>query len=294
MKCKICSADKIETIYKGTIRNGGIGKFTEEEIPVYQCSCCKVIWHENLLESSEYYESTEYRDSLEGSSREEDFYQRHDKESLDKFLYTGTERFRNKIVADIGCGCGAFLDLVSGAASEVIAVEPSAAYRKIMDRKGFHTFAYGKQAAEVFGNRAGTVVSFDVIEHVEDPRQFLMEIYDLLEAKGTAVIGTPTDAPIMRELLGETYEKQILYSTQHLWIFSEQSLKQLCQESGFHKVEIKFFQRYGIENVFSWMIAKEPQAAVVSSIFTDTLNQAWRGQCSDLGLADYMVVYLEK
>lgn len=51
------------------------------------------------------------------------------------------------------------------------------------------------------------VTSFDVIEHVENPRKFIKEVYELLAPNGTAIIGTPTDAPIMRELLGEVYEK---------------------------------------------------------------------------------------
>lgn len=80
---------------------------------MYQCNDCDVIWHKPVLENNSYYESEEYRKSLEGTSEENDFYKLHDKESLDKFLYTGTSIFRNKVVADLGCGCGAFLDYVN-------------------------------------------------------------------------------------------------------------------------------------------------------------------------------------
>lgn len=31
MKCKICSGENTKIIYNGKIRNGGLGKYTEEE-----------------------------------------------------------------------------------------------------------------------------------------------------------------------------------------------------------------------------------------------------------------------
>jgi hypothetical protein len=43
------------------------------------------MWHENGMCESDYYESTEYRTAVDGSSEIQDFYARHDKESIDKF-----------------------------------------------------------------------------------------------------------------------------------------------------------------------------------------------------------------
>ena len=65
-------------------------------------------------------------------------------------------------MADIGCGCGAFLDYVHGVAKEIIAVEPSAAYRKIMDKKGFHTYPYASEARKDWKETVDVVTSFDV------------------------------------------------------------------------------------------------------------------------------------
>ena len=141
MQCKICGSKEIRIVYNGKIRNGGVGKYTENNIPIYQCKNCRVLWHETVVvDMKEYYESTEYRNLLEGGSEEADFYRLHDKENMNKFQYTGTTIFRNKIVADVGCGCGAFLDFLSGAVNKVIAIEPSEKYREVMEKKGFLTF----------------------------------------------------------------------------------------------------------------------------------------------------------
>lgn len=203
MKCKLCGSNRLHITYKGKIRNGGLGKYTREDIEIYKCENCDVIWHDAVIDDLEqYYESSEYRDSLEGSSEADIFYKLHDKETLNKFLYTGTDIFRYKVVADIGCGCGAFLDFLKGVASEIVAVEPSETYRQVMNKKGFHTYAYAEEAKLDWQNKIDVITSFDVIEHVEDPMGFLKECYYLLKEGGQAVIGTPTDAPVMRSLLG--------------------------------------------------------------------------------------------
>lgn len=295
MTCRICGSSNIKMIYDDKIRNGGLGYYTKDNVSVYQCEACKVIWHENTLSDiGEYYESTEYRDSLEGGSEETRFYQLHDKETFQKIQYTGTSVFRNKIVADIGCGCGAFLDFISGVAELVIAVEPSETYRKIMDGKRYHTYAYTEEVLSDFRDKVDIVTSFDVIEHVEDPETFLRNICKLLKTGGKAIIGTPTDAPIMRQLLGRIYEKKLLFSTQHLWIFSGNSLEILADKCGCSGKEVKYFQRYGIDNLMGWLRDKEPNSEIKMAEDMDELNTMWKSWAAEKELGDYIVLYLEK
>ena len=184
MICKICGKSNISITYKGQIRNGGLGQYTDAEVEMYKCADCGVIWHEPILDNKEFYESEEYRKSLEWTSEEEDFYRLHDRESLDKFTYTGTSIFRNKTVADIGCGCGAFLDFVNGVAKQVVAIEPTEKYREIMKRKGFTTYDYATSAEADFAGKVDVITSFDVIEHVLSPLDFLKDAYRLMSGGG--------------------------------------------------------------------------------------------------------------
>ena len=295
MKCSLCGSENIKITYEGKIRNGGLGQYTDTDVRIYRCMDCDVIWHEDAIEDlGEYYESKEYRQSLEGSSEEEDFYKKHDGETLAKFQYTGTEMFRNRVVADIGCGCGAFLDFLKGVARSVVAVEPSEAYRAVMDKKGFATYPYLDAAIKDYGNRAEVVTSFDVIEHVADPEGFVSGIYRLLADGGQAVIGTPTETPVMRRLLGEIYEKKLLFSTQHLWIFSEKNLERMAWKAGFEKIRFKYYQRYGLGNLLGWLRDKEPRSDIEETFITPTLDAAWKSQCGENKMADYLVMYLVK
>lgn len=294
MQCKICGSNNIGISYDGLIRDGALGCYTKAPVKMYQCGDCDAIWHEQMKNLENYYESTEYRKSLEGTSDEQDFYRMHDGESMQKFLYTGTTIFRGKVVADVGCGCGAFLDYIKGVAREVVAIEPSAAYRSVMDRKGFRTFPYSADAVKQIGGGVHVAVSFDVIEHVENPSVFLKEVYELLAPGGQAIIGTPTDAPVMRSLLGKTYEQHQLFSTQHLWVLGEKNLRLMAEKAGFLNIGIKFFQRYGIGNLMGWLRDKKPRSDVRGDFLTEGLDSAWKSMCNERGLSDYIVLYAGK
>lgn len=295
MICGLCGSENVEITYEGRIRDGGLGQYTDMDVKIYRCKDCDVIWHEDAIGNlGQYYESKEYRQSLEGSSEEADFYQKHDRETLEKFQYTGTEMFRGKIVVDVGCGCGAFLDFLKGVARSSVAIEPSQAYRTVMDRKGFATYPYLDEAIKDYKNKAEVVTSFDVIEHVANPEEFVAKVYELLSEGGQAVIGTPTETPVMRLLLGEIYEKKLLFSTQHLWIFSEKNLERIAKKAGFEKIRFQYYQRYGLGNLMGWLRDKEPCSDIKEAFITPTLDAAWKSQCGENGMADYLVMYLIK
>lgn len=293
-KCKLCGSANIDITYNGVIRDGSINSKTKNPVQMYQCKECGVIWHEDLKNYSEYYESETYRKELENTSEIADFYVNHDFECLDKFNYTGCEIFRDKIVADIGCGGGGFLDYLSGVAKKVIGIEPSEKYRTSMEKRKIETFSYAEKAAEVYKNQVDVVVSFDVIEHVENPVDFLADVYNLLKEGGQAIIGTPTDAPVMRELLGTVYEENLLFSTQHIWVLGEKSLKLCAKKAGFTSSEVKYKQRYGMGNMISWLINKKAMGHKSYGFITDTMDSVWRGQLEAQGLSDYVLIYLHK
>lgn len=295
MRCQICNGENIEINYEGYIRNGATNVKTKNKVEIYKCSDCGVIWHDKTdKDYEEYYVNEDYRRELESTSDINDFYRMHDFESFDKFTYVGTEASRNKVVADIGCGGGAFLDYLSGVAKEVIAIEPSRTYRSEMDKRGYRTYPFASEAIKDYNNKIDIVVSFDVIEHVDDPQEFLNEIYNLMGLGGKAIIGTPTQTPIMRELLGGIYEEKLLFSTQHLWIFGENNLKLMAEKAGFSNATVKYKQRYGLGNLLAWMQFHKPKGHFKYDFITETMDEVWKRECERQGLSDYILLYLEK
>ena len=294
MKCRLCGCEEIRIAYQGRIRDGRVGNYYKDDVRMYQCARCGTIWHEDLKEDYEaFYGSEDYRQSLEGTSEIEDFYRMHDGESLEKLRYTGTEVFRNKVTADIGCGGGAFLDYVNTVAKRVIAVEPSRAYRRAMEEKGFTAFPYTEDALKEYRGKVDVVVSFDVIEHVQDPLKFVAEIFQLLSDGGRAFIGTPTGAPVMRELLGADYES-FLFSTQHPWVLGRGSFRYIAEQCGIREHRCGFYQRYGLGNLIYWLLNKAPGRHKGYDFMTKGLDAHWRADLEASELSDYIVFEFTK
>lgn len=254
MECRICGSKEYETVYQGIIRDGCFGKYTKETVSVYKCHKCGAMYHENVKGIGEtFYESGKYREDMDETI---DGYELlHDKEVLEKLQYTGTGIFRNKIIADIGCGGGSFLDFIQGAALEVIGIEPTEGFREKLCGKGYRAYAYMDDA--------------------------------------TIIIGTPTEQPMMRMALGKEYDR-FLFSTQHLWVLNEKSLKFLAGLAGFKNIEVKYKQRYGLGNLISWIKNKKPMGNVGYEYISDSVDKNWIANSEERELADYIVMYAEK
>lgn len=293
LECKICGSKNVTIIYDDFIRNGAVGKLTDKPYQMYQCLECKTIWHTlEAGQNKEYYESEQYREELESKSATEDYFSLHDKEVLEKLEYTGTDIYRNKIVMDIGAGGGSFLDFVYLVAKQTIAIEPSKIYRNDMSERGHIVYPYAKDAI-ADGKKADIIVSFDVIEHVDSPKEFMNEVYELLSDKGVAYIGTPTDAPVLRTMLGHSYE-QFLFSYQHPWVLSTDSFEMIGREAGFDNIEIRQAQRYGLANAFTWLHEQRPMGHNQLDFIPRSLEDHYKRTCEELKQADYMICVAKK
>lgn len=293
MKCKICGCEDVKIIYHGPIKTGLLDGYTKKAWDVYQCQECKVIWNlAQTEETSEFYESEEYRKRIEGNSYISTYYEKHDKEVLDKLEMTGTDLFRERTVADIGCAGGSFLDFVSGAAKEIVAIEPSRTYQKALKEKGYHAYQYASEALKEWRGKCDVVTSFDVIEHVEDPASFAKEVFELLKDGGKAIIGTPTDYPILREMLGNLFDK-FIFQVQHPWVLSKESLEKIFYAAGFHNIKIEIKQKYGLGNLLAWLHEEKPRGDIKFDFISDTLDAAYKKEMGKMG-GEYLIVYATK
>ena len=288
MRCKLCGCEDVMVAYEGKIRDGRVGNYTDKKVKMFRCEKCGTIWHDSReRDSRQYYQSEAYRNELEGTSDVNEFYRLHDGESLEKFRYTG------KTVADIGCGAGAFLDYIQAVADTVIAVEPSETYRGAMKGRGYTVFGYAQEALKEYRNKVDVIVSFDVIEHVEEPQKFLEEAYALLSYGGRAFIGTPTDAPVMREVLGNAYES-FLFSTQHPWVLSGGSFETMAKRCKITEFQVRYYQRYGLGNFVYWLLNGQPGRHKEYDFITKTMDQAWISELEQQEKSDYMVCEIVK
>jgi 2-polyprenyl-3-methyl-5-hydroxy-6-metoxy-1,4-benzoquinol methylase len=294
MNCKICGSENTRIEYRGKLRMNLVPVLdTNEDIDVWKCDNCDVIWHTYDI-PKDYYQSEEYRKHIDIETDIETHYRKYDKNVLEKLNWTGSDIYRHKIVADIGCAGGCFIDFLHSVANETIGIEPSAIFRKGLEQKGYKVFAYPKDALSEYKNKIDVITSFDVIEHVDDPKAWVSELYELLRGGGSKIIvGTPTDYPVLRKLIGKEFER-IIFQIHHPWIFSEKSLQNIFLSCGFKNVKIKQTYHFGIGNVINWLKEGTAKGDIKFDYFSDTLNEVWRNEMIAKGLGEYLVVYAEK
>jgi 2-polyprenyl-3-methyl-5-hydroxy-6-metoxy-1,4-benzoquinol methylase len=210
-KCEICGAEDWEIVYTGYIRDGSFGNLTPEPCRVARCRCCGVErLDEKDCKQKSFYEEREYRRLLSEPVDGAGFAQKHDILQLGRLQVLWPETFRQKVVADVGCAGGSFLDHVSGLAARSIAIEPCRLYHNDLEAKGYSVYSYTQDALQQETVSVDLAFTFSVIEHTRNPLDFLCQIRKLLKNDGKLWVSTPNRREILMDLLGPDYHRFFL------------------------------------------------------------------------------------
>lgn len=292
MKCKLCHCPTVDIVYTGPIRVGK-NQITPDSVDVFQCAECGVLWHEAIDDFKRFYGSVTYRSFMGEQASLEEYCRLHDAAVLAKLSYTGTEVYRNKRFLEVGCGGGGFSDFIRGVAKNIVLIEPTEEYQAQLRVNGYEVYSYMKDAEAKHLGQVDILVSFDVIEHVENPSEFLEQVFQLLAPGGTAYIGTPTDYPVLRKLLGQKFD-QFVFSLQHPWVFSAKSLRLLAQQAGFPDCQVQFHQLYGLGNLLMWLRDATPQGDVQMDFLPSALEATYKAELAKPDTAEYLVLVVNK
>ncbi len=286
--CKICGGNDWSVLYYGRIRIGKFGELTDEPRTIFKCNKCEV----GFLEISQIdYESGKYREIVDGSDSIEHFYKTHDIEQLEKINIVGTGDLRNRIIMDIGCGAGSFLDLVKGYSSKTIGIEPQKNFHAELLAKGHYVYSYCEEISEEWVGKVDLAVCFSVIEHLDDPKGILQQIRRLLKSNGILLISTPNLNDWLLELLPDDYPS-FFYRVVHKWYFSGSAIEYLAREANFSKVFIKYIHRFDLSNFLLWLRDKKPTGFGRLTI-SPSLNAHFCRDLEEKGRADYIYAWLQ-
>jgi SAM-dependent methyltransferase len=289
--CEICSGENWTPVYSGPVRDGGFGSVLENAV-VAKCGGCGVErLSENCCPGAAFYEGETYRTSLgQGLTSGSHF---ADADHLQKFglELLSTNSLRGTVVADIGCSGGSFLDHIAGLADRKIAVEPSEIYHSSLAERGYTVFPYACDVAETFSDAVDLAVSFQVIEHVENPRAFLADIRALLKPGGRLMISTPNRHDILMRLLPDDFPP-FFYRAVHRWYFDADSLTTCARHAGFDVERVDFVHRYGMSNALTWLRDRRPGGHQRLDGIGHGADLAWRGQLEESGQSDCLFMTL--
>ncbi len=288
MICKVCKGKDVVPVYHGYIRDGVYGTQTKQKYKVLECDNCGATFLDPVPVIN--YDLPEYREKYNESNEINDYYILHDKQQINYLnILKGTE-YRNKIICDIGCGGGAFLDHVSGLAKETIAVEPNKAFHSELAEKGHVVF---NSLDELFESEYSGVidlmVSFHVIEHVESPYNFLLAVKNILKQNGKAFIITPNYDDILLQLNIDRFPV-FYFRTAHPWYLNKKVFNYLCSELYINEYSITYQQNYDLSNFVLWLKEGKPTGNGKIEIFSNNLNVNWKLFLENSGMADTIIL----
>lgn len=285
--CKICGSENSEVAYKGPIRLGKYPNISSEDYELLKCKDCLAITLPPIMEDvGSYYDGEAYRKEVDDGSEAADYFKLHDAEQQQKLGIIGTEVFRDKIVADVGCGAGSFLDYIGGVCKKGVAIEPYETFKVSLAQRGYPTYSYVKNAIEDFENRVDIVTSFSVLEHVEDPISFLNDIRQLLAIGGKLYLSTPNANDILLEAQ-PSYAK-FYYRKAHLWYFSDKALANLLKLAGYSEIQIIPHHRFGLANFLTWLKDGSPKGDLQLGFLTPSMDSVWKSELERTARCDYL------
>lgn len=277
----------MKKIYKGKIRDGIYGQFTKED---YEVVIDQKYGYARLNEFPKIdYKSSSYRELVNNTKFASEYLNMHDKEQAGYFNFVYKHLSRDLSVIDCGCGGGSFLDLIKGMVKRTYAVEPYEGYHKSLKDRNHEVYSSLEIANKEIKDSVDLALSFQVIEHVEDPLNYIKNIYNILATDGKLILFTPNLNDIMLKLHFDIYAP-FFFRTVHNYYFTADSLIKLSYEAGFTNHEVLYYHNFGLNNVINWIKHDSPKKNQLVEGINDQINNQWihylesTGQSYNVGL----------
>lgn len=219
-ECTICNVCQSPGTYEQCREEGKVYShvacFKDDAFTVWRCSNCGSLHSKESVDLGRYYAAYPFKNHTL------DFHTRHGYTNRIKMLKRSGLKPHHSVL-DFGCGAGLFVQFLRD--------------NGFPNAVGFDPFIPHYAHNDVLGKKFDFVVSYDVIEHVEDPKDFFAQMIQLSKSQGVVVIGTPnaSELKLEREGANDTIELSQPY---HRHILSEQVLFDLAQEHNFSVEDI--------------------------------------------------------
>lgn len=170
--------------------------------------------------------------------------------SYEKFIKKFANTVRNRKILDLGCGNGNYTVIFSKNNNRVIGADVNDFRHKKYSKK-FDFVKYDGERLPFKYDSFDLVVSFDVIEHVEDDVNYLKEIKRVLKKNGMVFLATPNRNRLsncLLKLVGREVKYPLVLSEDgrlgaviHIREYTKKELKKLLQSVGFGQIRVQSF-----------------------------------------------------
>jgi len=232
--CDLCGSDAYDVLYGNTVvRDLAASDFTVygelyEHPRIVRCRHCSLVYanpRDDVAGLQDKYHAMPVDGYLEEHDGREAAF-RAGLRLIRRYVPSGT-------VLDIGCSAGPFLRGLP-AGYEPYGLEPSAQAAGIARQHfGDRIRVGGIQEAGFAAGSFHLITLWDVIEHLESPREALQTIHRWMRPGGYLVVLTPDVGSFTARLMGTRWHHLI---RQHLFYFTSASLSRLLDHTGYRVV----------------------------------------------------------
>ena len=163
-------------------------------------------------------------------------------------------------VLDIGSGFGFFVDSLHNEGYFSTGLEVGNERFELAKHNLQGTFIKGTVNKGFVKNnkqKYQIVTLFHVLEHVENPIEFINQCFELVSSDGWFLVEVPN---LNDNLLNESIEyRKFYWQRAHISYFDAPRLEMVFLKAGIEDFMIKGVQRYGIRNLISWLDNGKPQ-----------------------------------
>ncbi|MGE0395429.1 MAG: class I SAM-dependent methyltransferase [Kofleriaceae bacterium] len=160
------------------------------------------------------------------------------------------------LLVEVGAGFGIFCEEMKrlGRFERVVGIEPTPDLAQTCRTRGIEVFNQPVEKVDFSTMQADIVASFEVIEHLFAPRDFLATCANLVRPGGMLVLTCPNGRGFDIEVMGPGSDA---VDVEHLNYFNPQSLGQLVESCGFDVLEVSTPGKLDAELVRKKVLAGE-------------------------------------
>jgi SAM-dependent methyltransferase len=240
--CLLCGSEKFARLFSASDRLYGT---TAREFDVVRCGGCGLLRlhpQPTPAELRGYYpENYWFAPDQTAASRLEEAYRRLVLRDHVRFVSQSLAGFAPQgPLLDIGCGGGLFLGLMRRAGVRVFGLDFSREAASIANSRHQVPAVCGMLERSPLRPQSFAAISmFHVLEHLYDPRSYLVAAHQLLRPGGRLIVQVPNAACCQFRLLGRAWNGVDV--PRHLFDFRDFDLERLVESCGFDLLRRKYF-----------------------------------------------------
>ncbi|MFT5523688.1 MAG: SAM-dependent methyltransferase [Pirellulaceae bacterium] len=201
------------------------------ELEYVDCKSCAVRFR-STVDHDELERLYAYQQDWKSLSRE-DAYPELNARKYMELLGEFSRYIAGKRLLDVGCGKGHFVYRAEQAGWDALGVEVTDASVSVAQRLGAAVINQDFLAMEKV--EFDVVSMFELVEHLDEPQQFIQKSQEVLTPGGLLFITTPNRISLDASLAGASWRA---YDPEHLVLFSPRQLADLVELHGFEIVKL--------------------------------------------------------